>query len=89
MLNIIKLINTKIPWRRKWQPTPVLLPRKFHGQRNLVGYSPWGSKESEKTERLHSSFIDPSLWLTLNHYKKARYLLFVTFKYQCKLLSEL
>ena len=54
-----------------------------------MGYSPWGSKESEKTERLHSSFIDPSLWLTLNHYKKARYLLFVTFKYQCKLLSEL
>ena len=31
----------KIPWRRKWQPTPVFLPRKFHGQRSLVGYSPW------------------------------------------------
>ena len=29
-----------IPWRRKWQPTPVFLPRKFHGQRSLVGYSP-------------------------------------------------
>ena len=29
----------KIPWRRKWQPTPVLLPGKFHGQRSLVGYS--------------------------------------------------
>ena len=29
------------PWRRKWQPTPVLLPGKFHGQRSLVGYSPW------------------------------------------------
>ena len=31
----------KIPWRRKWQPTPDLLPRKFHGWRRLVGYSPW------------------------------------------------
>ena len=31
----------KIPWRRKWQPTPVFLPRKFHEQRSLVGYSPW------------------------------------------------
>ena len=31
----------KIPWRRKWQPTPVLLPREFHGLRSLVGYSPW------------------------------------------------
>ena len=35
----------KIPWRRKWQPTPVFLPGKSHGQRSLVGYSPWGSKE--------------------------------------------
>ena len=40
--------------RRKWQPTPVLLPGKFHGQRSLVGYSPWGCKESDTTERLHS-----------------------------------
>ena len=33
----------KIPWRRKWQPTPVFLPeKKFHGKRSLVGYSPWG-----------------------------------------------
>ena len=30
----------RFPWRRKWQPTPVLLPRKSHGQRSLVGYSP-------------------------------------------------
>ena len=34
----------KIPWRRKWQPTPVLLPKKFHGQRSLVGYSPRGHR---------------------------------------------
>ena len=32
----------KIPWRRKWQPTPVLLPGESHGWRSLVGYSPWG-----------------------------------------------
>ena len=35
----------KIPWRRKWQPTPVFLPGEFHGQRSLVGYSPWGPEE--------------------------------------------
>ena len=39
-----------IEWRRKWQPTPVLLPEKFHGWRSLVGYSPWGHKESDTTE---------------------------------------
>ena len=38
----------KIPWRRKLQSTPVLLPRKSHGQRSLVGYSPWGRKESDR-----------------------------------------
>ena len=43
----------KIPWRRKWQPTPVFLPGKSHGWRNLVGYSPWGHKELDTTERLH------------------------------------
>ena len=40
----------KIPWRRKWQPTPVFLPGKSHGWRSLVGYSPWGRKESDTTE---------------------------------------
>ena len=37
-------------WRRKWQPTPVFLPGESHGQRSLVVYSPWGSKESDTTE---------------------------------------
>ena len=37
----------KIPWRRKWQPTPVFLPGKSHGQRSLAGYSLWGHKESD------------------------------------------
>ena len=40
----------KIPWRREWQPTLVFLPGEFHGQRSLVGYSPWGRKESDMTE---------------------------------------
>ena len=40
----------KIPWRRKWQPTPVFLPRESREWRNLVGYSPCGRKESDTTE---------------------------------------
>ena len=42
----------KIPWRRKWQPTPVFFPGPSDGQRSLVGYSPWGSKEADPIERL-------------------------------------
>ena len=44
------------PWRRKWQSTPALLPGKSHGRRSLIGYSPWGCKESDQTERLHFHF---------------------------------
>ena len=43
-------------WRRHWWPTPVFLPGKSHGQRSLVGCSPWGPKESDMTERLHFHF---------------------------------
>ena len=42
-----------IYWRRKWQPTAVLLPGKSHGQRSLLGYSPWGHKELDMTKWLH------------------------------------
>ena len=42
--------------RRQWQATPVLLPRKSHGWRSLVGCSPWGRYKSEATERLHFHF---------------------------------
>ena len=45
----------KIPWRRKWQPSPVFLHGKSHGQRSLVGYSPWHHRESDTAERLNSS----------------------------------
>ena len=40
----------KTPWRRAWQPTPVFLPGESHAQRSLVGYSPWGRKETDMTE---------------------------------------
>ena len=43
----------KIPWRRKWQPTPVFLPGKLHGQQSLVGYCPCCHKESDSTKRLN------------------------------------
>ena len=40
----------KIPWRRAWQPTPVILSGESHGQRSLVGYNPQGCKESDMTK---------------------------------------
>ena len=46
----------KIPWGKKWQPTPVFLPGESHGRRSLVGYSPRGHEESDTTERLHFHF---------------------------------
>ena len=58
----------KIPWRRAWQPTPVFLPGESHGQRNKVGYSPWGYKDSDSTEATENntqyawSVANPSLW---------------------------
>ena len=47
----------KIPWRREWQPTPVLLPGEPHGQRNLAGYSPWSHEELDMTEQLTSFYL--------------------------------
>ena len=47
----------KIPWRRKWQSTPLFLPGKPHGQRSPVGYSPQGHKEADMTEWLAHTFI--------------------------------
>ena len=53
----------KIPWRGKWQPTPVLLPGKSHGQRSLVGYTPWGHKTSDMTYQLNHNIN--SSWFTI------------------------
>ena len=50
----------RFPWRRKRKPTPVSLPGESHGQRSLAGYSPWGCKESDMTERLtHTEYMVP------------------------------
>ena len=56
----VRSLGGKISWRRKWQPTPVFLPEKSHGGRNLVGYRPWGHKELDTTEQLHFAF--PHSW---------------------------
>ena len=47
----------KIPWKRKWQPTPVFLPGKFHGQRRLVGCSPWGCTQLATTEHEYTPIL--------------------------------
>ena len=54
----------KIPWRRKWQPTPVFLPRKSHGQRSLVGYSPWCRKEWDMTEWTEHAHTNHTILIT-------------------------
>ena len=54
----------KIPWRRRWQPTPVLLPEKCHGQRSLVGSSPQGWKETYTTEAIKHTSTRMYNWFT-------------------------
>ena len=44
----------KVPWSRKWHPTPVFLPGEFHGQGSLASYGPWGRKELDTTEKLNT-----------------------------------
>ena len=60
----------KIPWRRKWQPTPIFLPGEFHRQSSLVGCIPWGCKKSDRTERLHFHVLFFSLVYNLHFVKK-------------------
>ena len=50
------------PLGRRWQPTPVFLPGKFHGQRSLAGYSLWGCEESDTTEQLSTYFVFSIFW---------------------------
>ena len=59
------VVKNKIPWRRKWQPTLAFLSGKSHGQRSPAGYSPWGQKESDMTERHHFHF--PNLLIPSKH----------------------
>ena len=71
----------KMPWRRKWQPTPVFLSAESHGERSLVGYSPWDHKELDTTEWLafwdgpHSAYgmcisLNKSLWFAFEFFPK-------------------
>ena len=50
----VQSLGQEDPLRREWQPTPVFLPGKFHGQRSLVGCSPRGCKESDVAEYVHT-----------------------------------
>ena len=58
-------LGWEAPWSRKWQPSPVFLSGKFHGQRSLVGYSPWGHKELGTTDPL-SLHTRSNFWITGN-----------------------
>ena len=51
-------------WRREWLPTAAFLPGEFHGQRGLAGYSPWGHRESDMTERISLSLVHSNAWIT-------------------------
>ena len=55
----------KIPWRRAWQSTPVFLPGEFHGQRSLVGYSPWGGQDSDMTKVIEHAHTETAQTKTL------------------------
>ena len=57
LLKTLKWPSICFSWSQKWQPTPVSLPGKFHGQRSLVGYRPWGCKKSDITEWLNTHII--------------------------------
>ena len=63
-------VPERIPWRRKWQPTPVFLPRKSHRQRSLAGYSPWSCKESNTTEHTRMLFILILLFYVIDFSKR-------------------
>ena len=53
----------KIPWSREWQPAPVFLPGKFHGQRSLAGYNLWGCKDLDSTEHACMCWTYRLLWV--------------------------
>ena len=60
----VQSLGGEDPWRRAWKPTPVFLPGEFHEQRSLLGYSPWGSKDSDLTEQLtqtHTVIVNEAL----------------------------
>ena len=73
----------KIPWRREWLPTSVFLPGEFHGQRSLVGYSPWGCRGLDMTEHnWHFPKISLCPQLTLSFHSVSS---FWTHTWHCKI----
>ena len=84
----------KISWRREWQPTPVFSPGESHGQRSLAGYSPWGHKELDMTERLNNTKLHLLItWCSIllmlhNIFNHFLYLLFSTFCYYKQCCNE-
>ena len=77
----------KIPWRRKWKPTLAFLPRKFHGQRSLAGYSPWGHKRIGPDWATQHKHIRSSLTAQVGK-KKDRRLLWCHLHHGCRTLSR-
>ena len=74
----------KIPWRRGWQPTPVILPGKFHGQISLVDYSVWGCKQSDMTEQHAHTYMYTLCWPKRSFGKPNMF----AFKRECVMLSN-
>ena len=72
----------KIPRRRAWHPTPVFLPGESHEQRSLVGYSPWGCKESRMTKNTHTHTHTHTVFIV----ESRRYCKTLTFKNVCRAL---
>ena len=75
----------KIPWRRKWQFTPVFLPGEFHGWRSLAGHSPWGRKELDTTEPLLSLSCGIQLLIFFSQLFMVNSLRALNFPSQCKM----
>ena len=69
----VRSLDWEDPWRRKWLFTPVFLPGDSCGQRSLMGYSPWGHKESDMTEQIILPFLSSNhLLLLLSHFSRVR-----------------
>ena len=73
----------KIPWRREWLPTPVFSPGKFHEQRSLAGYSPWGHKSWTQLSNLDSIFKSRVITL-LTKVRLVKAMVFPVVMYGCE-----
>ena len=62
----------EIPWRRKWQPTPVFLPSESHRQRSLANYSPWRHKDSDTAEKLGTQILSLPPFYRKRHWDSER-----------------